>query len=78
MAPLTKLEATVCSARNLPNVDGMWGSCDAFLVLEYQNQMHTSTVRVRASAGGREHWQRRRGARRVAPADVQEKLIRAG
>ena len=63
MESLTKIEATVCSARNLPNVDGMWGSCDAFLVLEYQNQMHTSTVRARASAGGRAKQRRRRRAR---------------
>jgi hypothetical protein len=47
---LTKLEVTVCSARNLPNVDGMWGSCDTFLVLDYQNQTHTSTVLSAVSA----------------------------
>jgi hypothetical protein len=40
----TKLEVTVCSARNLPHVDGVWGFCDAFLVLEYKTQTHTSTV----------------------------------
>ena len=47
---LPKLEVTVCSARNLPNVDGMWGSCDTFLVLDYQNQTHTSTVLSAVSA----------------------------
>jgi outer membrane biosynthesis protein TonB len=45
----TKLEVTVCRARNLPNVDGRWKlsaarGCDAFLILEYKTQKHKSTV----------------------------------
>lgn len=43
-SPQTKLEVTLCSARHLPHVDGMWGYCDAFIELEYKNQKCKSVV----------------------------------
>jgi hypothetical protein len=36
---------TLCGARHLPNVDGMWGSCDAFVELVYKDKIHVSTVK---------------------------------
>jgi len=40
----TKLVVTLCSARHLPHVDGIWGNCDAFVELEYKNQTKKSVV----------------------------------
>ena len=36
---------TICSARHLPNVDGMWGTCDAFIEFVYKDKTYTSTVK---------------------------------
>jgi hypothetical protein len=36
---------TLCSARHLPNVDGIWGSCDAFIKLVYKDKTLRSTVK---------------------------------
>jgi hypothetical protein len=32
---------TLCGARHLPNVDGMWGSSDAFVELIYKDKAHS-------------------------------------
>jgi hypothetical protein len=36
---------TLCSARHLPNVDGIWGTCDAFIKLVYKDKTLRSTVK---------------------------------
>jgi hypothetical protein len=39
------VDVTLCSARHLPHVDGMWGTCDAFIELVYKDKTLTSTVK---------------------------------
>jgi len=45
LASVKTVEVTLCSARNLPHVDGWMGTCDAFVELVYKNQTQTSTVK---------------------------------
>jgi len=44
MGERTKLLVTLVSARHLPHVDGFFGTCDAFIELEYKTQTKKSVV----------------------------------